>query len=505
MKKSESLIDYFDGIEEVFNPYVVYEGNYGFSANVFLYASKYKDGKNLFEEYLDKKYVSQIKSIFSKLKFTSNPRFYFVSDVNGNYGRKLNLCIDLFLREMSYNLTGDCPELSSDVSIAKEQLVNYLRSYRKCISNIMNDTLDEEALKIKQKLEVNYKINEEHRKSALGKNYRPLGYNKFLEVIKDYITSFIVGLRYVVPLFEKSIDLKELEECLDLDMFYLAMVKQLIEVTKIALEQDKKVHNSFVFIEKYINVVRKLRETKKYNLKIKTCLMDGTVISYSVDDALREYNEIKIANPEFVVYSFDYDGADYRDVNTALEFTTQVEEYVESKKLEAAWNFIKNGEYGKRQEVSDEVVIRLNETKNKKKISREQKIQQVNDRMYLLDHTDYLYKISGKNNFEGYIGYIYSNGKVIFEKFYKKIDSHEPSDSNATYVMTFNNFVEMSKLSKPEIIQYIKNGGTDVRRVYHTSNWYDNIKSIISGKTYDEKAISKIERLISEGQISRKK
>ena len=35
--------------------------------------------------------------------------------------------------------------------------------------------------------------------------------------------------------------------------------------------------------------------------------------------------------------------------------------------------------------------------------------------------------------------------------------------------MNFNNFVQMSKLTKTDIMAYIKNGGTDVRRVYHTN------------------------------------
>ena len=39
--------------------------------------------------------------------------------------------------------------------------------------------------------------------------------------------------------------------------------------------------------------------------------------------------------------------------------------------------------------------------------------------MNFLDHTDYVYKMTGKDQFEGYIGYIYSNGVVVFEKFYK--------------------------------------------------------------------------------------
>ena len=70
--------------------------------------------------------------------------------------------------------------------------------------------------------------------------------------------------------------------------------------------------------------------------------------------------------------------------------------------------------------------------------------------------------------------------------------------------MTFNNFVEMSKKTKTDIMAYIKNGGTDVRRVYHTNKWIDKMIAIITGKTYDEKAMERIDKLISEGKISKK-
>ncbi len=71
--------------------------------------------------------------------------------------------------------------------------------------------------------------------------------------------------------------------------------------------------------------------------------------------------------------------------------------------------------------------------------------------------------------------------------------------------MNFNNFVQMSKLTKTDIMSYIKSGGTDVRRVYHTNKWVDKMISIIAGKTYDEKAMERIDKLINEGQISKKK
>jgi hypothetical protein len=180
-------------------------------------------------------------------------------------------------------------------------------------------------------------------------------------------------------------------------------------------------------------------------------------------------------------------------------------DYIESKKLEASWNFIRNG----KKEITvipTELVSRLSKKTDRKRIiTYEDKVQTINDRMDFLNHTNYLYKMTGKDNFEGYIGYIYENGTVLFERFYKKQESFEPVMSNATYIMNFNNFVQMSKLTKTDIMEYIKQGGTDVKRVYHTSTWCDRIKQAIEGKTYDVNAMEKIDRLINEGQLSKSK
>jgi len=505
MKNSVSIKDYFDGIGEIFNPNVSYEGNYAFCVDVFSMVGKRENGKNLVDEYLEKKYYRQIRETLQKMKFSANPKLFVLSDLAGNYGRSLKMSIELFIMEFAHILTGQAITFSGNDETIKDEAVQYFRNYRKQLSEIQNGNITEENKSINELLQNDYSLNEEHRKKMLGREYRPLSYARYLEVKKDYITNFIVGLRYLVPMFDKPINLEELQDCLDLEKFYLAMAKQLIDVTHLTLKSDKAVHNSFVYVEKYISTLKAIREKGKYDLTIDTVSIDGKNIRYSVDDAIREYNEIKIAHPEFSVYQFESDGRDYRDMDNVRDFTSEMEEYIESKKLEASWNFIRNGKK-EITPVEEDIVVRLKTKKSdKKKVTREEKVQAVTDRMSFLDHTNYVYKMTGKDNFEGYVGYIYSNGIVVFEKFYKSIENHEPSTSNATYVMNFNNFVQMSKLTKTDIMAYIKNGGTDVRRVYHTNKWVDKMLQIITGKSYDEKAMDKINRLISEGKINKKK
>lgn len=506
MKEKVSVTQYLTGIEEVFNPGVTYEGNYGFNSDVLSLVAKYKNGKNLVDEYFEKRYFKPIRMTLSKINFTSNPRLFLVSDLAGNYGRDLKVWITTFITDLCNNLTNDCPDLSLDVLEMKEQVRTYLKNFRQNITLIQNeDFSSSEVREFNEKFSNVYKCNEDRRKQYMGSSYKRLSYEEFLEKTKECITNLLVNLKYLIPIFDEAIDLKELESCLDLDKFYLAMAKTLIEVSKIVIETEDKIHYSFSFVEKYIKVIENIREESKYKLEIETLLLDGARIRYSVDDAIKEYNEIKFAHPEFKTYALEEDGIDYRDLSLATEMTAYLEECIESKQLAASWNFIKNG---KRDEnVSQEVVDRLSEKKKNKKtkLSREEKIQAINDRMNFLDHTKYLYKITGKDNFEGYVGYIYDNGSVIFEKFYKSVDNYEPADSNATYVMNFNNFVEMSKKNKTEIMKFIKDGGTGVRRLYHTSNWWVRVLKVVLSKEYDVEAMKKIDTLINDGEVVKKK
>ena len=61
--------DLIKGIEEVFNPAMTYEGNYGFHLNLLFEVSKVKNGKNLVEEYFEKNYYKKIRESFNGAKF----------------------------------------------------------------------------------------------------------------------------------------------------------------------------------------------------------------------------------------------------------------------------------------------------------------------------------------------------------------------------------------------------------------------------------------------------
>lgn len=502
----ENFTSYFNGISDVFNPRLTYEGNYAFLSLALVEASKKENGHNLVADYLDRKFYRPIGELFQKLKVFQNFQLFLESDVNKDYGRYLKFSLILFVTEFCINLTGAAPDFEGDTAEVKQQVIDYIRNFKKSINAIMNGQSSPELDKVNERLIKMYKGNEKLRKQFYGINYIPLPYNKFLQVMKDYATSFNFGFKAAIPLFEQSINLDELEECLDLDKFYLTMAKQLIEISKLSVGNDQKLHNSFAYVSLYVYNVCEFRKNQPYDLCINTYTIDGTKIKYSVDDVVKEYNELRMQHPEYQTYHFVPDGKDYRNLASANEMQAYIEDLIASRELEASWNFIRNGE----RKISNEDVLKSqerlgNSKKNNRVLSRDEQIQEVADRVDFLDNTKFVYKVKGKNNFEGYMGYIYANGIVIFEKFYKKTDSYEPSLSNATYIMTFNNFIEMSKKTKMEIMEYIKIGASNLKRIYHTSTWCFRVSQLINSQSYDKEAMERVERLINDGDLAKKK
>lgn len=62
----------------------------------------------------------------------------------------------------------------------------------------------------------------------------------------------------------------------------------------------------------------------------------------------------------------------------------------------------------------------------------------------------------------------------------------------------------MSKLSRLEIIKYIKEGNRDVSRKYHTSSWKKKMTAVIEGKGYDIDTIQTIDELIQNHQLEKR-
>jgi hypothetical protein len=188
------------------------------------------------------------------------------------------------------------------------------------------------------------------------------------------------------------------------------------------------------------------------------------------------------------------------------EATTKFGEILTARKkqvLAANWEFVKPGEREDKEQ-TEAVDFDAQMRRRDAKISSYEKdayLELMRKRLFF-DKTGYMEQILGINSFAGYVGYIYANGLVIFEKMYEDDSRLVPvKEANATYVMNIDNFVELSALSKTDIIKYIKSTvNPNVKRVYHSKNWEQRLLSIIEGAGYDA-VEEKIDTLIETGRV----
>lgn len=500
MAEQLCMKDMIQGIEDVFDPPLTYDGNYGFPVTS-LYACSKMDGKrNLVQEYFEKNYLNKIYDLLKDYVSIIGDIF-LVSDLAvNNKGRELKISLEILTQRICMGLVGGTPELGVDYTTYKSQLLAFFRNYKKAISLLENGEKDASLEKECQTIQDLYLYNEERRKEKYGKSYRPLPYSIYLEKIRNSIVGFLVNYNRLVEICNQPVDLQTLESTLDLDKFYFLITKHLLDSSLFSERQNGLLPNAFSFVELYIANLLYLKKEFQYELSLRMQTLENGEMLVHTDDLICQYNEIKNRHPEFASYQIEAEeGVDYRDFRVAQEEHRKLENFIRSKELVASWNFVRKGERGTVSSSSGSgthfpKVVKTEDEKN----------SELRRRIDFFEGSAYAYRMEGIHQFEGYVGYVYANGFVIFERFYKDTVSYELADEHATYVMNFDNFVEMSKKTKTEIIAYIKSGNTDVRRVYHTSTWEERINQIIQGSGYDLETLSFIDRLVENGEIKRK-
>lgn len=292
--------------------------------------------------------------------------------------------------------------------------------------------------------------------------------------------------------------------CFDSDEFFLLFAKIVMEKSRIHTQKYKDVSCIFPQVYQYIHFVEEL-DFKEYNPKIKYAVKEHGRIKekyYSFRDLKREVREYLKSIPNA---TFKYISIFDEVLNNVEDMTIEEQEknavkyrYGEDlETLSASWEFIKKGETDKVQEVRSRDINESTERRTREPAD-------IAYRMEMFQRTDYVRKIVGTGKFSGYVGYIYPNGCVAFEKFYDEFN-RPIVESNATYFMNIKNFRYFSSLDKQEIMEYIDSTeNPDVRRKYHSKNWWHNCMKIIEGDYYTEDMKEEVDNLIKQLEAENK-
>ena len=197
----------------------------------------------------------------------------------------------------------------------------------------------------------------------------------------------------------------------------------------------------------------------------------------------QEFRKFIIENP--TIQLLDFNDVDFSKM-TLSEVEIFIEEYL--KTFKANWEIIP-------KLYQSENIIGINNKKDRV-VDYERLNELFMEKKEFYSSLDPFMCIKGKKTFEGYIGYIFTNGIVVLDKFYDNPKKGKVSRGDAIYYMDVQDFYELSRYPKKELIHNPK-----VKRVIHRGNWQDEIKNVIDKNGDGIKTSNEIRKLIKKKEI----
>ena len=177
----------------------------------------------------------------------------------------------------------------------------------------------------------------------------------------------------------------------------------------------------------------------------------------------QEFTNLLLKNPELKPVNFndvDFSGMSLDEVNTF------VEDYL--KTYTVNWEIIPKGKY-------DEKAYEILKKAKHSEVDYERLKQLFMEKVMFYNELDPFMCIEGKKTFDGYIGYIFSNGIVVLDKFYDNVEKGKVSKGDAIYYMKIEDFYKLSHFPKRELMKI-----PEVGRIVHKGNWMETIRNIIN-------------------------
>lgn len=289
-------------------------------------------------------------------------------------------------------------------------------------------------------------------------------------------------------LLDNPIDLSEVGN-FDSDKLELYFTYCFLQFAKLVESGDKQRYLYFVsnyFMENKDKISNDLR------VAVGSQGEDGKNKTVSSLELYKEYKKLLVENPNLRV--IDFSQVDFSNMNLS-----EVEGFMQLYlgDLGANWEIISS-------DVVDKEFIshaKGDATSGKKEDAlerRERLVELFLEKKEFYDSCDPFFRIKGKNTFDGYIGYMFKNGKIILDKFYDDADSGKVANGHAIYVMNIDEFYELSQLSKSELIR-----NKLCTRYIHRGDWQERVRrEIMDDGAASISAADEVKRLVKSGNVS---
>ena len=280
----------------------------------------------------------------------------------------------------------------------------------------------------------------------------------YSNIIRDVVSKYN-EIGTAISSYKTSIldDIKCDKDALEAFMAYLFMER--ITYSNDIEEKQKDLYYVTSYFKEHDNWKGKNKIIKHNNIEFDFDILRNAYINILVNN--KELKTINIDRDEFENYTQE-----------------QVEEYMKLILDDAAANWIYFDETTEEERV--ETAIR-NSTNNpsggkKKKKTPEELRELYMRKKKFYENTNFFRVVEGQNAFEGYLAYIYPNGRVVMDRYFEKTKKgiEKIADEQAIYIMDIKEFYDITRNSKPDIIKEKL-----CTRKYHRGDWEGRVSSYI--------------------------
>lgn len=511
------LSDGFD-VRDLLLPRIYYSGDWFVSRDPYamedhlLLNAKVENGKNKYEEFLEKQYYQPMRDIVKSEEVSRKLKPLLVSspsyDGTGRalYFSYVYMCCssiggyNISEKEKFITMLQKIEDYSESMMILK----GFFREERRIISEIIKRGKEAPCY------EENFASYQRHSNgnASIGQ------FNMFLEKRKEKLTDFIVGINHLEKIFKKELDVDAFIDCFDYDKLSLCIAVSLLESCLFIEEKHNTLETAACYLYKYVQVVEYIRKTNpSYDCTIVDKDENGNLKTISCDDVIKQLRSLLVRHPDAQIYEITAEEAyemirpfagteevdlSVKGIHILLDKAFKDKE--EKINLGASWVMVPEGESEPRS-----MGLGLG---GREGLELEEKRRRMLFSKFFFENSSPLYVLKGINNFAGYIAYIYSSKKVAFEQFYEDEAQTKIASSKATYVMNLYNFISLSKLTKPEIIQIINARTEYVKRFHHgydMDKWQERVVGEIQGDDHTQEVTDHIESLLGKKVINKVK
>ncbi len=475
-----------DYVEAVFNPIPSYDGYWTFSLDNLLENSLKENGQNKFAQFYRKTYQEPMLAIFHNPTILKNLAF-MVSLPNPNkIGRTLKYSEHHFYTSLVEMVNHHLDRYGKTKEEQRNFINGLIEEYskgREAINLALVEAFKAKALKLKDVIDK--EINSEYFEVA-REDYEVYGKDKeFREYVEEsyqLLEDLINGLPRLGDFFDHSIDFYELASSFDDDTFSLMFAKIIYEYC--LNKKEGPLPNCYQYLMFYKKAIEEMIKTnKRYDPRITYILPSMAKLRrYSRWNFQEEYQALRIMHPEIKEFNIptlkEGEVNTYRDINFMAKFN-----HLYDQEITLNWELLPEGKsipQGRVKIKSKPRKIKDNDTL----------VREVNERIVTLENSNFIGRpFKGlSQTFGGYYAFFYANGVVVLEKFWENEEAQTPVKYAATYVMNIDNFLEMSKMPKADLISYIKTIPNS-KRIYHTSflSWQTALYEAINNESMQEK------------------